>query len=203
MFQLKSQNSPRLRTLGLWCLLALTATPVAAQSETSQPEATPLSTADLSPQAIECLQTSYSQYVDASLAWYQDLIQETTAKNDKLTEVGQWFLTGRQHHFELNRAAFNEFIQTSPAKINLNHSVESWLTLTQADIRQLSVRKDALGQAAAQTYQDRQKPPHPQNYQLREAFAQNLSQDDALKPQLNQYNQKLTSISAQKCLVQP
>ncbi len=53
----------------------------------------------------QCLAQKYDAYIDASLNWYSDLAELTSSKYPDLTEVSNWFLEGRKHHFELNRAA--------------------------------------------------------------------------------------------------
>lgn len=155
---------------------------------------------EFTPEVKQCLQGQYDQYIDASLVWYQDLTQTIAKSQPKLEEVSEWFLTGRTHHFELNRAAFNFYLNEQTDKINLNQSIESWLVLSQPEIRQLSQRQDKLGEIAKQSYEDRQKPPHPQNYQLRSAFAEQLSQSDNFQPALDKYNQKLQKLSASNCI---
>ncbi len=52
-----------------------------------------------------CQQGKYDAYIDASLAWYQDLVTLTTEQNPQLADVSKWFLEGRTNHFELNREA--------------------------------------------------------------------------------------------------
>lgn len=59
----------------------------------------------------QCLSNKYDGYVDASLQWYQDLVDLTVAQYPDLDEVSQWFLDGRKHHFELNREAVHYFLK--------------------------------------------------------------------------------------------
>lgn len=147
----------------------------------------------------ECLSNKYSQYVDASLTWYKDLIAITVQKNPKLDSVGEWFLEGRAHHFELNRAAVDFYLKNDPSKVKTNQSIESWLQLEQKEIKALAANKDELGKIAKVTFDDRQSQPHKKNYELRSAFADILSHPKDIETPLNAYNQKITEISKISC----
>lgn len=148
----------------------------------------------------QCLATQYQTYVNASLTWYQALVTQVTSENERLDDVGEWFLTGRQHHFALNQAAFTHFLETNSKRITLDNGVESWLVLTQQDIQALSQQDSSLGKVAKQTFDDRQAPNHPQNYQLREAIAHELSQTTNMQAALDDYNASVSKISKESCL---
>lgn len=147
----------------------------------------------------QCLSNKYSQYVDASLTWYQELIAITVKKDPNLQSVGDWFLEGRKHHFELNRAAVNYYLEHAPEKVKTNQSIESWLPLSQKEVKELASHDDDLGNIAKITFDDRQAQPHKQNYELRSAFADILSHPKMIETPLQAYNQKMTDISQIKC----
>jgi len=147
----------------------------------------------------ECLSDKYSQYVDASLTWYEELIAITVKKDPNLESVGNWFLKGRKHHFELNRAAVDFYLKNDPSKVKTNQSIESWLQLDQKEIKSLSMKDDALGKVAKITFDDRQAPPHKQNYELRSAFADILSHPKEIDAPLKAYNKTMTQISDINC----
>ncbi|GLR75354.1 hypothetical protein [Aliivibrio sifiae] len=147
----------------------------------------------------ECLSNQYSQYVDASLTWYKELISITVKRDPNLESVGNWFLEGRQHHFELNRAAVDFYLKNDPSKVKTNQSIESWLQLDQKEIKTLASNNDELGKIAKVTFDDRQAQPHKQNYELRSAFADILSHPKEIDAPLNAYNQKMTEISDISC----
>lgn len=147
----------------------------------------------------QCLAKKYDAYIDASLAWYQDLTQITTTKNPDLAEASQWFLTGRQHHFELNRNAVHYYLEHQPEKVATAQSIESWLKLEQQEIKQLASRDDALGHSAKMTFDDRQSTPHEKNYQLRSAFAELLSHPQQIEPALNKYNEAMAKAEQISC----
>ncbi|OCH15439.1 MULTISPECIES: hypothetical protein [unclassified Aliivibrio] len=148
----------------------------------------------------ECLSNQYSQYVDASLTWYKELISITVKKDPNLKSVGNWFLEGRKHHFEFNRAAVDFYLKNDPSKVKTNQSIESWLQLDQKEIKTLASNNDALGKVAKVTFDDRQSQPHKQNYELRSAFADILSHPKEIDAPLNAYNQKMSGISEINCL---
>ncbi|MCL9782743.1 hypothetical protein M9194_15010 [Vibrio sp. S4M6] len=146
-----------------------------------------------------CLQEKYNDYIDASLAWYTDLTQLTAQEHPELKEVSEWFLQGRQHHFELNRVAVTYYLQNDPNKVATELPVEQWLQLQQKDIKQLASRDDELGQIAKTTYEDRQAVPHKDNYELRSAFADLLSNPQKINDSLQKYNTEITKIELIKC----
>ena len=147
----------------------------------------------------ECLANKYDGYIDASLQWYQDLVDLTVTQYPDLKEVGQWFLEGRKHHFELNREAVHYFLKNDASRIATEQTVEAWLQLEQQDVKQLAKRSDALGQAAKKTFSDRQSANHPKNYDLRSAFADLLSHPKQIESALNKYNQQIATVEKQKC----
>ncbi|WP_105902714.1 hypothetical protein [Vibrio gangliei] len=146
-----------------------------------------------------CLVSKYDAYIDASLTWYQDLVSITTDSNPELKEVGDWFLQGRTHHFELNRAAVDYYLENEPAKVAIDEQVESWLKLTQVDVKALSQRDDELGSIAKATFDDRQSIPNEKNYELRSAFADLLSHPSNIKPALDKYNQAVAAANKIQC----
>ncbi|MBD1575715.1 MULTISPECIES: hypothetical protein [Vibrio] len=148
---------------------------------------------------VQCLNNKYDAYIDTSLTWYQDLVTITAEKDPDLKEVGQWFLAGRTHHFELNRAVVHDYLQHAPDKVATKESVESWLKLTQPEIKQLAQRDDKLGKIAKTTFDDRQAPPNKMNYQLRSAFADLLSHPSNIQPALDKYNQAMAKTNAIVC----
>ncbi|ENM5749017.1 hypothetical protein [Vibrio mimicus] len=147
-----------------------------------------------------CLSQKYDAYIDASLNWYADLTKLTSEQYPDLAEVGQWFLTGRQHHFELNRAAVHYYLQHDPSKVATAQHVESWLKLEQPEIKQLATRDDELGKLASVTFADRQAVPHPKNYELRSALADLLSHPKKIESALNRYNQAIEKVETIECL---
>lgn len=147
----------------------------------------------------QCLIGKYDDYIDASLTWYQDLVSITTESNPELQEVGNWFLQGRTHHFELNRAAVDHYLTTEPQKIATDEQLESWLKLSQVDVKTLSQRDDDLGKIAKATFDDRQSTPNEKNYELRSAFADLLSHPSNIKPALDKYNQAVAKANNIEC----
>ncbi|PQJ45874.1 hypothetical protein BTO00_06935 [Vibrio campbellii] len=147
----------------------------------------------------QCLANKYDGYIDASLQWYQDLVDLTVTQYPDLKEVSQWFLEGRKHHFELNREAVHYFLKNDPNRVATEQPVEAWLKLEQHDVKQLATRSDELGQAAQKTFSDRQSANHPKNYDLRSAFADLLSHPKQIDSALNKYNQSIAKIEKQKC----
>ena len=69
----------------------------------------------------------YDAYIDASLNWYADLAELTSEQYPELTEVSEWFLEGRKHHFELNRAAVHYYLVNDSSKVATEQPVEGWL----------------------------------------------------------------------------
>ncbi|MCW8327784.1 hypothetical protein MD588_03105 [Photobacterium sp. SDRW27] len=149
--------------------------------------------------STSCESDKYHQYVDASLSWYQSLVDLAVKKDESLKEVGQWFLDGRKHHFELNREAVDWYLANDKDELDLTQPVESWLKLTQQDVKALSQQDNELGQFAKKSFNDRQSKPHPQNYELRSAFAELLTHPGNIDKPLNAYNEKMTAIAAIDC----
>ncbi|MGF1723716.1 hypothetical protein [Photobacterium nomapromontoriensis] len=149
--------------------------------------------------STQCESDKYHQYVDASLAWYQDLIDLAVAKDASLTEVGKWFLNGRKHHFEFNRDAVDWYLENDREKLNLSQPVESWLDLSQHNVKILAKQDTRLGKAAKQAFDDRQNKPHAKNYALRTAFATLLTHPGKIEQPLNNYNHKMNLIAMTEC----
>ncbi|CAE6896739.1 hypothetical protein AB3Y13_14590 [Vibrio alginolyticus] len=147
----------------------------------------------------QCLANKYDGYVDASLQWYQDLVDLTVTQYPDLDDVSQWFLDGRKHHFELNREAVHYFLKHDPSRVATELPVEAWLKLEQHDVKQLASRSDKLGEAAQKTFTDRQSTNHEKNYELRSAFADLLSHPQKIDSALNKYNQSIEKLEKQKC----
>ena len=146
-----------------------------------------------------CLEKKYDAYIDASLHWYEDLSQLTSEQYPELTEVSEWFLQGRQHHFELNRAAVKYYLEHDASKVATAQPVEAWLQLDQKDIKVLTSRSDELGQLASVTFNDRQAKPHEKNYELRSAFADLLSHPTKIDAALKRYNQSIQALESIDC----
>ncbi|MGF1737750.1 hypothetical protein [Photobacterium satsumensis] len=150
--------------------------------------------------STSCESEKYHQYIDASLNWYENLVELAVEKEPNLNEVGQWFLEGRKHHFELNRDAFDWYLANDKDKLALSLPVESWLNLTQQDVKALSEEQGSeLGEAAKLAFDDRQSKPHPQNYALRSAFAELLTHPGNIEKPLNAYNEKMAAIAEIEC----
>ena len=147
----------------------------------------------------QCLSGKYDAYVDASLTWYSDLAALTSEQYPGLTEVSAWFLEGRKHHFELNRAAVHYYLENDSSKVATSQPVEAWLQLEQHDVKELSTRDDELGLAARTTFEDRQSTPHKQNYELRSALAELLSHPKEIDTALQRYNQSISQLETIKC----
>ncbi|RTZ16565.1 hypothetical protein EJ063_07135 [Vibrio aquaticus] len=146
-----------------------------------------------------CLSKKYDAYIDASLHWYEDLAQLTSEQYPDLKEVSEWFLEGRKHHFELNRAAVHYYLVEDQTKVATAQPVEAWLQLEQKDIKTLSTRGDELGQLAKVTFDDRQSKPHEKNYELRSAFADLLSHPTKIDSALKRYNASIKQLEAINC----
>lgn len=146
-----------------------------------------------------CLSKKYDAYIDASLHWYEDLAQLTSEQYPDLKEVSEWFLEGRKHHFELNRAAVHYYLDKDATKVATEQPVEAWLQLEQKDIKTLASRSDELGQIAQVTFNDRQSKPHEKNYELRSAFADLLSHPTKIDSALKRYNQSIKELESIAC----
>ncbi|PSW21334.1 hypothetical protein C9I98_05185 [Photobacterium sanctipauli] len=149
--------------------------------------------------STSCQSDKYHQYIDASLSWYQSLVELTVAKDEKLKEVGDWFLEGRKHHFELNREAVDWYLENDKEKLDLNQPIESWLQLSQQDVKALSEQDTELGRIAKLSFDDRQSKPHPKNYELRSAFAELLTHPVEIEKPLTEYNDKMNKIAEISC----
>ncbi len=147
----------------------------------------------------QCLAGKYDAYIDASLGWYEDLSTLTTEKYPELADVSQWFLEGRKHHFELNRAAVHYYLENDASKVATSQPVEAWLKLEQQDIKVLASRSDELGKIAKVTFDDRQAKPHENNYDLRSAFAELLSHPKQIDTALNRYNDAIAKLETIDC----
>ncbi|MDA9556009.1 hypothetical protein N9R79_00705 [Vibrio sp.] len=147
----------------------------------------------------QCQINKYNQYIDTSIVWYQDLSALTSKQYPDLTEVSQWFLKERKNHFDLNREAVAYYLKNDPSKVDTDRDVESWLKLSQEDIKTLSSRTDVLGEKAKLTFDDRQSKPHEKNYELRSAFAELLSNPSHIQPALEKYNVSMQNVDALKC----
>ncbi|AAO11160.1 hypothetical protein D8T51_07650 [Vibrio vulnificus] len=147
----------------------------------------------------QCLAQKYDAYIDASLNWYSDLAELTSSKYPDLTEVSNWFLEGRKHHFELNRAAVHYYLKHDPSRVSVDKPIESWLQLEQSDIKQLASRSDELGEIAQRTFNDRQAANHEKNYELRSAFADLLSHPQQIDTALSRYNKAIAKVDEVKC----
>lgn len=147
----------------------------------------------------QCQIEKYDAYIDASINWYQELSTLTSADNPDLKEVSEWFLDGRKMHFELNREAVHQFLASNPNRVSTELDVESWLQLSQADIKELSTRQDKLGMSAKSSFEYRQAKPHPQNYEFRSALAELLSHPNKIEPALTAYNDTVNLVNSQPC----
>lgn len=148
---------------------------------------------------MTCNADKYSAYIDASIGWYQDLADITVTNYPELEEVSQWFVEQRVNHFQLNNQAVQVFLKEESSKVATNLSVESWLKLTQQDIKSLTERKDSLGDLAKTSFNDRQSTPHPKNYELRSAFADLLSDPKVIEAPLKKYNDAIESLENIEC----
>lgn len=146
-----------------------------------------------------CFNQKYDAYIDASLSWYTDLSKLISEQRPDLSEISQWYLEGRKHHFELNRAAVHYYLEHDPSKVATAQHVESWLKLEEPEIKQLTARGDTLGKLANMTFNDRQAAPHPKNYELRSALADLLSHPQQIESALNRYNQAISQVEAIEC----
>jgi hypothetical protein len=147
----------------------------------------------------QCLTDKYQAYVDASISWYKQLSELASAYDPALEEVSQWYVDERIHHFELNQLTVEHYLATNPSKVNTALPVESWLQLSQPDIKALTERDDALGKAATLSFEDRQRTPHKQNYELRSAFADILSDPAAIAAPLEAYNNQVNAAAEISC----
>ncbi|WP_413111614.1 hypothetical protein [Thaumasiovibrio sp. DFM-14] len=146
-----------------------------------------------------CQSEKYHQYVDASLNWYQALVDITREDNPSLADVGQWFLQGRQTHFYFNRTAVDWYLQHAPSELKTHLPIESWLDLSQEKIKALANSEHPLSQDAQVVYTLRQQQAHEQNYALRSAFADLLSTPTKIEVPLSAYNDAMASLALTSC----
>ena len=85
-----------------------------------------------------CASHLYQGYVDASVAWYESLVSIAVEAQPELQDVGDWFLKARQAHFQFHGEAFDYFLVQSPERLNFSQSVESWLKLSQHEVKEIS-----------------------------------------------------------------
>ena len=156
--------------------------------------------ADIANIDIQCAKNSYHDYVDASIEWYENLVRLTIKDDPKLKDVAEWFMDGRKKHFLLNKDAFDWYINNDESKLDFNTSVESWLKLSQEDIRKLSLTSTPISGAAKEVFDFRQGKAHADNYALRTAFADLLSHPKKIEEPLGTYNQKIEIIGKKSCL---
>ncbi|MFD2176807.1 hypothetical protein [Veronia pacifica] len=148
----------------------------------------------------QCAKKNYLDYVSASILWYENLVNLTVNKHPQLQEVANWFLDGRRKHFTLNEVAFNWYLENDESRLNFNKSVESWLTLTQEDIRKLSLTSTPISPDAKAVFDFRQGKAHEGNYELRTALADLLSNPKEIERPLRAYNDSIAKITNHSCL---
>ncbi|OOE98201.1 hypothetical protein [Salinivibrio sp. IB643] len=147
----------------------------------------------------DCYSAKYHDYVDASINWYQALVEMTVEKDASLDEVADWFLRGRTNHFNLNAQAFDYYLNNDSAKLNLDAPVESWLMLSQEDVKILSQSSLPPSSLAKDVFAFRQGESMEGNYALRSALADLLSHPKEIDKPLNQYNDQMVSINDRQC----
>ncbi|WP_028025403.1 hypothetical protein [Enterovibrio calviensis] len=146
-----------------------------------------------------CATQKYENYVNASISWYENLVDLTIKKDPKLEGVANWFLEGRRNHFTLNNEAFDYYIENDPSKLNLDAPVESWLSLTQEDVKALSQSQGELADVAKKVFEFRQSQAHEGNYDLRSALADLLSHPKEIEVPLERYNKEMQALSQTQC----
>ncbi|OOF21602.1 hypothetical protein [Salinivibrio sp. IB872] len=147
----------------------------------------------------DCYTAKYHDYVDASINWYQDLVSLTVSKDESLKDVADWFLRGRENHFKLNAQAFDYYLSNDTAKLSLDAPVESWLQLTQEDVKALSQSSLPPAKLAKEVFEFRQGEAMEGNYALRSALADLLSHPKEIDTALNQYNNQMAAINQRQC----
>ncbi|ODP98810.1 MULTISPECIES: hypothetical protein [Salinivibrio] len=147
----------------------------------------------------DCYSAKYHDYVDASINWYQALVDMTVKKDPTLDEVAAWFLKGRKNHFNLNAQAFDYYLENDSAKLNLEAPVESWLKLSQEDVKTLAQSSLPPSTLAEKVFNFRQGEAMDGNYTLRSALADLLSHPKEIDKALNQYNDQMNSINQRQC----
>lgn len=146
-----------------------------------------------------CVSQKYHNYVDASITWYENLVNLTIKKDPKLEGVAGWFLEGRRNHFMLNEEAFDYYLKNDPSKLNFDAPVESWLNLSQEDVKTLSSSQGELADAAKKVFEFRQGKAHEGNYDLRSALASLLSHPKEIDVPLKQYNDTMMKLAETNC----
>ncbi|AMG31988.1 hypothetical protein AL542_17695 [Grimontia hollisae] len=146
-----------------------------------------------------CVSQKYHSYINASITWYENLVDLTIKKNPDLEGVASWFLEGRRNHFMLNQDAFDYYLENDPSKLNFDAPVESWLSLTQEDVKTLSSSNGELADAAKKVFEFRQGKAHEGNYDLRSALASLLSHPKEIDVPLKQYNDAMSKITETSC----
>ncbi len=146
-----------------------------------------------------CLSQKYHNYVKASIDWYDALIQIAVKEDPKLENVGYWFLKGRHNHFKLNDAVFNERLKNAPNTLNLHSGIESWLNLTQEEVKELSQSHSKLAPPARKVFNFRQDETHKDSYALRAALANLLKSPQKMDAPLRHYNQQIEKLSHTHC----
>ncbi|UJF16900.1 hypothetical protein L0B53_02865 [Vibrio sp. SS-MA-C1-2] len=147
----------------------------------------------------QCFADKYSQYVDASLTWYQDLVKIAVNHDSNLKQIGDAFYQGRVNHFTLNKEAVAYYLVNQPEKVNTNKSVESWLTLSQSQIKVLSEGDTPLTNLATKEFAYRQESEKNDNYALRTAFNELLTQPTVIQQPLDKYNHAMTEMNKISC----
>ena len=146
-----------------------------------------------------CLSQKYHNYVKASIDWYGALVQIAQKEDPKLENVAHWFLKGRQNHFKLNDAVFNERLKSAPASLNFHFGVESWLNLTQEEVKELSQSHSKLAAPARKVFKFRQNETHKDSYALRATLANLLKSPQKIDAPLRHYNQQIEKLSNTHC----
>lgn len=146
-----------------------------------------------------CLKEKYQAYIDASVSWYENLINEVVEKHPDLKAVSDWFLEGRYDHFKLKQMVFTNYLSTDPDLLHLNKPVESWLNLTQEDIKSLSLSQSNIKEMAKKVYEFRQGNAQQGNYELRSALADLLKNPQNIEEPLNRYNDKMQVLTDMSC----
>ncbi|KXF80949.1 hypothetical protein [Enterovibrio coralii] len=146
-----------------------------------------------------CASQKYHNYIDASINWYESLVDLSIQKDAKLQSVATWFLDGRRNHFLLNEAAFDYYLENDPSKLNFDAPVESWLNLTQEDVKALSQSSTPLAPQAEKVFNFRQGEAHKGNYDLRSALADLLSHPKEIEVPLQKYNGEMQKLAETTC----
>ncbi|WP_163390862.1 hypothetical protein [Enterovibrio norvegicus] len=154
---------------------------------------------DINDMDMTCATDKYHNYVDASISWYESLVDLTIQKDQKLEGVAKWFLEGRRNHFTFNQKAFDYYVSNDPSKLNFDAPVESWLSLSQEDVKALSGSTGELAESAKTVFAFRQGKAHEGNYDLRSALADLLSNPKEIEVPLQKYNAEMLSLAETAC----